>query len=1079
MSVRSTAPRISVVVCSYNGADRIRATLQSLLKLDYPQAAYEILVIDDGSTDDTAKVVSRFKRVRLVSHPRNKGIAAARSTGMRAAAGKWVAFIDDDCTASRGWLRELETSFAERGVMAAGGHIRPKTTKTAAQRYLYAAGYGHPAPLATGAARGPWSRFKAYMQEKFTRQSPEDGPVYEVYGANSMFVRRKLMAVRGFNTELSTAEDSDICRRLHEAFPEQTITFNARAVVTHEYPASFAAYLVKLFRRQHDTFRYYRRQQKTAPVYPFPILILLATVACGWAVWWAPILTALALPPLLYAWWPLRAIRERRPEFVAYAYMQCTEEFTRLAGLLRASLLVDHMRWRVSMALAVAAVAGFLNSGLAHMLLALGAIVLPGYLLMLLIGLGARSSIAERAAGTMALGTLWLMGVGLVAAILPAVGIQRSLGTPAVVTYALMTAVLAVLVHRQKPTVAPLPRIPWNRDTIAVAIACGLLPFGAVVGARLLDAGTTNVVAIGTLIVGIATLLFGVVRSKHLPDGSLAAVLFAVSLAALWSYALRSSYLFGWDIQQEYAAFHATQVSGAWQLGAQHAPYDAMLSLTVFPALLAHLSGLSGVTIFKVVFPILCSLVPVVLYITYRHFANKWLSLVAGALFIGQFAYLQEFAALARQELGFLFFALLLFAIFVYRDAEASRGRSLLIVASMLGMIVSHYSTTYFAIALLGLAYVVAKGVGWLRHDRAKWAVRVRPPQFLQAWMLAALLLGAVVWYGPATHSSGLLSAPSKQQYYAQFIRDQWNGLVHPTQSQISAASATDAYLKTIGGQYHNGRQYMQYYQGVSNSGLRARAPQEIRGHAPWLGQLIAALDTVLRYAWWMLGATALALVAWQLWIHFDFRRLEIAALGLSAVAAFAAIHAFPAIGRYYNVARLNQQALMIVALPAVVLLAALLRRLPVLARKLVLSGAVALAFAIAAGLTAQLVGGTPTANLNNIGTDYQHYYITGADVAAAQWLDSVTRQGSIVYADRYANLRLVGNTDTHFPTFLDITPETIATDAYVYADRTNVVDGVTAAAYQDQVVQFDFPTTFLNQHKNVLYTNGTAEVYK
>src|SRR5262249_6470309 len=95
------APRCSVVVCTYNGGRTLEQCLRSLLALDYPD--YEVIVVDDGSTDDTRAILSRFGRVHAI-HQANRGLSAARNVGLRAATGAVVAYTDSDCFVDPDWL---------------------------------------------------------------------------------------------------------------------------------------------------------------------------------------------------------------------------------------------------------------------------------------------------------------------------------------------------------------------------------------------------------------------------------------------------------------------------------------------------------------------------------------------------------------------------------------------------------------------------------------------------------------------------------------------------------------------------------------------------------------------------------------------------------------------------------------------------------------------------------------------------------------------------------------------------------------------------------------------------------------
>ena len=87
-------PSFSVIIAAYNGARTIGRAIESVLDQTWP--AHELVVVDDGSTDDTGRIVGRYvPQIRYLRQP-NAGVSTARNAGARAASGDWLAFLDAD-----------------------------------------------------------------------------------------------------------------------------------------------------------------------------------------------------------------------------------------------------------------------------------------------------------------------------------------------------------------------------------------------------------------------------------------------------------------------------------------------------------------------------------------------------------------------------------------------------------------------------------------------------------------------------------------------------------------------------------------------------------------------------------------------------------------------------------------------------------------------------------------------------------------------------------------------------------------------------------------------------------------------
>ena len=128
----SGRPFVSVIVACYNGAKTLRACLESLQNLNYPH--YEVILVDDGSSDQTGRIAREFAGVRVIRHAGNQGLSVARNTGIEAACGEIVAFTDADCRTDEDWLYHLVGGLLAGGFEGIGGHnlLPPEDSKVAA-----------------------------------------------------------------------------------------------------------------------------------------------------------------------------------------------------------------------------------------------------------------------------------------------------------------------------------------------------------------------------------------------------------------------------------------------------------------------------------------------------------------------------------------------------------------------------------------------------------------------------------------------------------------------------------------------------------------------------------------------------------------------------------------------------------------------------------------------------------------------------------------------------------------------------------------------------------------------------------
>lgn len=122
--------RFSVVVPFRNTKCYMDACIRSLLNQQYPKETYEILLVDNASTDGSAEVARSWPEVRVLHQPRI-GSYAARNLGLQHASGEVIAFTDSDCAADPGWLAAFDRAFADPAVGVVLGHRKHPGTASA------------------------------------------------------------------------------------------------------------------------------------------------------------------------------------------------------------------------------------------------------------------------------------------------------------------------------------------------------------------------------------------------------------------------------------------------------------------------------------------------------------------------------------------------------------------------------------------------------------------------------------------------------------------------------------------------------------------------------------------------------------------------------------------------------------------------------------------------------------------------------------------------------------------------------------------------------------------------------------
>lgn len=219
------AASISVLICAYT-LDRLELlsrAIESVRAQETP--ALEIVLAIDHSPELLAEAERRWPDLRLVENAEEQGLSGARNSGVAACSGEIVAFLDDDAFAAPDWLARLSEAYRDPAVLGAGGAVRPAWDE------------GKPG----------WfpPEFDWVVGCTHSGMPSEPSPVRNLVGANMSFRRSALVEVGGFRHELGRVgtipagcEETDLCIRIGQRWPDAQILYDPAAAVDHFVPAS-------------------------------------------------------------------------------------------------------------------------------------------------------------------------------------------------------------------------------------------------------------------------------------------------------------------------------------------------------------------------------------------------------------------------------------------------------------------------------------------------------------------------------------------------------------------------------------------------------------------------------------------------------------------------------------------------------------------------------------------------------------------------------------------------------------------------------------------------------------------------
>lgn len=224
---------ISVIIPTYNAEKYIGKCLKALLSQNYKKR-YEIIVVDDGSTDKTAEIVRKFKKVKLIEQE-HKGPAAARNLGIKHSKGAILLFTDADCVPTKNWIRFMVEPFKDRSIVGVCGAY-----KTLNKESLIA-------------------RFVGYEIERRYEELKKEEKIDFVGTYSAAYRKNILLKIGGFDESfpLASGEDPELSFRLSEIGAK--MVFQPKAIVFHHHPDNLSKLLKNQFWRGYWRIFLYKK----------------------------------------------------------------------------------------------------------------------------------------------------------------------------------------------------------------------------------------------------------------------------------------------------------------------------------------------------------------------------------------------------------------------------------------------------------------------------------------------------------------------------------------------------------------------------------------------------------------------------------------------------------------------------------------------------------------------------------------------------------------------------------------------------------------------------------------------------
>ena len=679
--------------------------------------------------------------------------------------------------------------------------------------------------------------------------------------------------------------------------------------------------------------------------------------------------------------------------------------------------------------------------------------ILPGFLILRILKLD-RIGTAEKFVLSVGISISFLLFFGLfLNSLLFNLGYNTPLSTAAIlISFNLTFVAFGIIGYRiNKTPTTFLPTVNLTTSEKAFLIVPILFPAISVFGMYVMNTTNNNIFLMFLYLLIPAYVVFISVFNQKFPERLYPGVTFLIGLSLLLSMALRSNHIIGSDTHTEYWFFQTTLSDLHWELFG-HTTLDACLSISLLPTICQSILNVDSELLFKVLYPLIYSISPVIIYIISKKYVGAFYAFLASCFFMFQHSFL--FTTMnARTCTAVIFFALVM--MLTFNDELHPLGKKNLIILFMASCMVSHYSTTYI---FLFITFVTFIGVELMSK---RYAVK----KVMSSTIVILFFSMIFFWYSQVTEtafSAGVDFVSNTITNLNRFFIEESRG------GGVSAMFGA----------------------GIEKKGT----PHKVEFVFTWIS--FAFIGTGL--------ITLICKYKEMSFRELNFKRpsflkgkfeVTYSVVAFACVILLSAMVLFPFVSVGYGMQRLYAMAITILSVFFViggVVMAKCLNKLLAVCRWKTLANNVSQVqaymvillvlipyFFSVTGVMYNIFGVPRAITLNSEGEQYGTMYIHDQESCCAKWLKNTTDETSRIYADFFGTARLKSQGMIRSPKYprLFIEEGRPIKKGYIYLRYTGVVDGKLLEWGGKWHNMTEYEGFFGDYYK--VYANGGSEVYK